>query len=364
MLSLFQDQLPIQSGPEVQKLARDILISYLNKGVIPNWEAFFQELPVLNDATDLLVIKNNFEMLIDWPFLKDLLSLEGTEFFFHGIKTSQRLLHNGNKTSIPIPLSEEDWQLWLEIISIRFSQNWNVKQPFVSFYGELFGKHYRLSLIHGSTSPLGVSKLVIRSLASTPHSLNSFGEEESLKKIIREKKNFLVAGSTGSGKTSLLSTLIQEISPSEHLVILEDTYEIISSHQFQTRLLAGDTPETSLKAYLSYCLRLSPERIVLGEMRSHEVIPFLMSMNTGHKGLMGTIHASSAVDALNRVALLFMLYAGEANLTIEKVMELLCRNLEYIVYMENKKVKEIIKVLGSENGIPFYEKESAQEIIF
>jgi Flp pilus assembly CpaF family ATPase len=90
-------------------------------------------------------------------------------------------------------------------------------------------------------------------------------------------------------------------------------------------------------------------------MRSHEVVPFLMAMNTGHKGLMGTIHASSAVDALHRIALLFSLYAGEANLSFEKVMELICRNLEYVVFMENKKVKEVIKVLGSDKGTPFYE---------
>jgi Flp pilus assembly CpaF family ATPase len=70
---------------------------------------------------------------------------------------------------------------------------------------------------------------------------------------------------------------------------------------------------------------------------------------------MGTLHASSAIDALNRVALLFTLYAGEANLAFEKVMELICRNLEYVVFMENKKVKEIIKIMGSDKGIPFYE---------
>ena len=80
-----------------------------------------------------------------------------------------------------------------------------------------------------------------------------------------------------------------------------------------------------------------------------------MAMNTGHKGLMGTLHASSASDALNRVALLFTLYAGEANLAFEKVMELICRNLEYVVFMENKKVKEVIKIMGSDKGIAFYE---------
>ena len=106
---------------------------------------------------------------------------------------------------------------------------------------------------------------------------------------------------------------------------------------------------------MSYSLRLSPDRILLGEMRSHEVVPFLMAMNTGHRGLMGTIHSSSAADALHRAALLFSLYGGEAQLNFDKVMELLCRNLEYVVFMENKKVKEVIKILGSDKGTPFFE---------
>ena len=70
---------------------------------------------------------------------------------------------------------------------------------------------------------------------------------------------------------------------------------------------------------------------------------------------MGTLHASNAADSLNRVALLFTLYAGEANLEYEKVIELICRNLEYVVFMENKKVKEVIRILGSDKGVPFFE---------
>lgn len=355
MLSLFkEDETPI-SKDLAHIRARELLVSSLNKGIIPTWESFFQELPTLNEAQDLEEIKLNFLKLTEWNFLADILKEEGTEFFFHGPHNSQRLTFSGEKAPVTLPLDDEEWQLWLEIISIRFKENWNVEHPFVSFYGKLFGKNYRLSLVHGSTSPNGKSKLVVRCLAEKAHALESFGETEILKTLIHEKRNLLVAGSTGSGKTSLLTSLLNFIPEEEHLVILEDTYEILSPHPHQTRFLAGKSMESSLKAYLSYSLRLSPDRIILGEMRSHEVIPFLMAMNTGHKGLMGTLHASSAVDALNRVALLFSLYSGEASLSFEKVMELICRNLEYVVFMEKKKVKEVIKILGSDKGIPFYE---------
>jgi type IV secretion system protein VirB11 len=359
MLSLFKDdELPLSQESALMR-ARELLIAYLNKGLIPTWEEFYLELPVVNNVDDLEEIKAHFLKLTRWTFLEEIIRMSGTEFFFHGPMNSQVLDNQGVKVSIEVPLTSNDWQLWLEIVSIHFKQNWNVQQPFTSFYGKLFGKNFRLSLVHASTSPEGISKLVLRSLSPTPHQLKSFGSTDILPKLIKDKKNVLIAGSTASGKTSLMTTLMDYIEVSEHVVVLEDTYEILSQHKYLTRFLSGDSNQTSLKSFLAYSLRLSPDRIILGEMRSHEVIPFLMAMNTGHKGLMGTIHAASAVDSLHRMALLFSLYAGEANLNFEKVMELICRNLEYVIFMENKKVKEVIRILGSDKGTPFFEDQLA-----
>lgn len=362
MLSLFKDQEELLSQESVLKRAREILVSFLNKGLIPRWEDYFLELPTLEHAEDLEKIKDTFLKLTEWTFLNEILQEDATEFFFHSPTHSQILLQNGTKKDFIVPLDGDDWQLWLEILSIHFKQNWNVQQPFCSFYGTISQKYFRLTMIHGATSPTGLSKLVMRSLAPKPHPLDAFGDTLSIQELVQNKKNILIAGSTGSGKTSLLTSLLGLVKSDEHLVILEDTYEIISPHIHQTRFLSGSSTETSLKSYLSYSLRLSPDRIVLGEMRSHEVIPFLMAMNTGHRGLMGTIHASSAIDSLNRVALLFSLYAGEANLSFEKIMELICRNLEYVVFMEKKRVKEVIRILGSDKGIPFFEKISEEEL--
>lgn len=347
MLSLFET--PITLPP-----LRDLLSSYLNKGMIPTWEEIAR--------TDL--DQDDFNRLIFWPHLEQALKTSGTEYFLHGPETSQWLDQKGQKHHLPLAIKKEDWQLWLEIFSIKFKQNWNVEKPFVSFYGELFGKKYRFSLVHYSTSPNGISKLIIRSIASHSHPLSSFGAETIVQNLMLEKRNILIAGSTGSGKTSLLTSLIDSLKNDEHLVILEDTFEIHSQHTYSTRFLSGNTSETSLKSYLAYSLRLSPDRIILGEIRSHEVVPLLMAMNTGHKGVMATLHASSAYDALYRVSLLFSLYAAEASLSFEKVMELLCRNVEYVVFMENKKVKEVIKVFGSDKGVPFFETITTSYNIF
>lgn len=357
MLSLFkEDERPI-SLEAAQKRAKEILISFLNKGIIPHWEDFYQELPQLDSENSLVFIKDYFQQLTSWDFLKDIVEDNFTEIIFHSSDQIQKIAHSGNKHEVKIPISLEDWQLLLEIISIHFKQNWNVKEPFTSFYADLFNKKFRITLIHSSTSPQNISKMNLRSLSPTPYDLSSFGEIDGIKGLVVTKKNMLIAGSTGSGKTSILTSLLNLTDQDEHLIVLEDTYEIFIPHKNQTRFLSGKTQETSLKSYLSYSLRLSPDRIILGEMRSHEVIPFLMAMNTGHKGLIGTIHASSAVDAINRIVLLFSLYSGEANLNFDRVMELVCRNLEYVIFMENKKVKEVIKILGSDKGTPFFETQ-------
>ncbi len=355
MLSLFKEQESVVKNERGLNVARDLLTSYLNKGMIPEWEDFFQSLPFFDEKSDIVFLKDYFLKLTKWIFLDEIIALGGCEFFFHGPGHIQRITLDGEKINHQISISSEDWQLWLEIVSIHFKQNWNVQRPFISFYGVICDKQFRLSLIHCSTSPTGSSKLVLRALSSVPYSLEAFGKTQFLQKMVNEKKNILIAGSTGSGKTSFMGSLMTLINPDEHIIILEDTYELPHLSTIQTRFLSGNTLETSLKSYLSYSLRLSPDRILLGEMRSDEVVPFLMAMNTGHRGLMGTIHSSSAIDSLYRLALLFSLYSGEASLSFEKIMELITRNLEYVVFMKNKKVFEVIKILGSDKGTPFFE---------
>ena len=101
-------------------------------------------------------------------------------------------------------------------------------------------------------------------------------------------------------------------------------------------------------------LRMSPDRIVVGEMRSDEVEPFLLAMNTGHKGLLSTIHANNAVDTLHRIALMFKVYSAK-DLAFDLVLKLAATNIDAVVYLKNKKVVEIIQVFGSEQSNIFFD---------
>ena len=89
--------------------------------------------------------------------------------------------------------------------------------------------------------------------------------------------------------------------------------------------------------------RMSPDRIVLGEIRSHEVVPFILSSNTGHRGMISTIHANSAVDATSRLSVLFSLFS-QGHIRYESIQRLVHKNIEYIIHVENKEIMELLKL--------------------
>jgi len=125
----------------------------------------------------------------------------------------------------------------------------------------------------------------------------------------------------------------------------------------QTSMLAKEkSGKKSLKDYCAYALRMSPDRLILGEMRSDEVVPFLLAMNTGHNGLMSTIHANSSVDAVSRLALLFSMYSVNKDMSFELITKLICKNIDYIIFLKDKSVFEVCRLIGSEGDVPFFEK--------
>lgn len=119
-------------------------------------------------------------------------------------------------------------------------------------------------------------------------------------------KNILVSGGTGSGKTTLLSLMCSRIPKGQRVIVIEDSSELAITYEhvvfFETRQASQiGKGEVSMKDLLKSSLRLRPDRIIVGEVRSAEALELINAMNTGHKGCLGTVHANSPEDAIVRL---------------------------------------------------------------
>lgn len=125
-----------------------------------------------------------------------------------------------------------------------------------------------------------------------------------LEDCVLNRRNILVAGGTGAGKTSLLNSMARVIPEDERLLLIEDTAEIQIHHSNLVRLEARPAqhgvPAVTIRDLLKAALRHRPDRILLGEVRGSEAFDLLQLLNTGHAGTISTIHANSAREGLSR----------------------------------------------------------------
>src|SRR5438067_5091787 len=155
-----------------------------------------------------------------------------------------------------------------------------------------------------------------------------------LRAAVVDRKNILISGATGTGKTTLLNALADEIPDEERIFVIEDTAEIrlkkshvISSESQSNTHKEEVTFDTLLKA----ALRHRPDRIILGEVRGTEARTLLDAMNTGHDGTLTTIHASSTEGALRRTAALAVRATGQ--LTISGAEEEVRSSVDLVVQL-------------------------------
>lgn len=160
-----------------------------------------------------------------------------------------------------------------------------------------------------------------------------------LRQLVHTKANVLVVGPTGSGKTSVLNALLRETPPEERVLVIEDTAEITPPSGAGLRMLTRADPFSSLPAIdqselIKQALRLRPDRIVMGEIRSAEAKDLILALSTGHAGSLSTIHAANPHQALLRFEMLVQLGAPYWSLhAIRRMMQL---GLQYLVMVERR----------------------------
>ena len=173
-------------------------------------------------------------------------------------------------------------------------------------------------------------------------SLNDFGDvgvATLLSRFVSDRWNVLIAGGTGSGKTTLASTLLNLVSGTERIVLVEETREIHSTHPHVVSLEARTASvegygEVTLRTLIRNALRMRPSRVILGECRGDEAMDLLQAMNLGHPGSICTLHANSALDGLRRLEMLGLMsgYRGE----LVGLRQLISSALDVVVFMERR----------------------------
>ncbi|TPI42787.1 CpaF family protein [Mesorhizobium sp. B3-1-9] len=182
---------------------------------------------------------------------------------------------------------------------------------------------------------------------------------EVLKIIGRVRCNIVISGGTGSGKTTLLNCLTNYIDREERVITCEDSAELQLQQPHVVRLetrppnLEGEG-EVTMRDLVKNCLRMRPERIIVGEVRGPEVFDLLQAMNTGHDGSMGTIHSNSPRECLNRME--SMIAMGGYSLPQRTVREIIVGSIDVIIQAArlrdgSRRITHITEVVGMEGDV-------------
>lgn len=177
--------------------------------------------------------------------------------------------------------------------------------------------------------------------------------------IGRVRCNVLISGGTGSGKTTLLNVLTGSIDHEERIITCEDAAELQLQQPHVVRLetrppnLEGEG-EITMRDLVKNCLRMRPERIIVGEVRGPEAFDLLQAMNTGHDGSMGTLHANTPREALARLE--SMITMGGYSLPSKTIKEMICGSIDIVIQASrlrdgSRRITHITEVLGMEGNV-------------
>lgn len=177
--------------------------------------------------------------------------------------------------------------------------------------------------------------------------------------IGRARLNVLVSGGTGSGKTTMLNCLTRYIDKGERIITCEDACELQLQQPHVVRLetrpanLEG-VGEVTMRELVKNCLRMRPERIIVGEVRGPEAFDLLQAMNTGHDGSMGTVHANNPREAISRME--NMIAMAGLNISAKAVREQIASAVNVIIQVQrlrdgSRKVTHVTEVIGMEGDV-------------
>ncbi|HKQ49940.1 MAG TPA: CpaF family protein [Phycisphaerae bacterium] len=224
------------------------------------------------------------------------------------------------------------------------------------------------SRVNAIIPPLSLSGpcLSIRRFGTIPIDTNELLRYESvteemlmfLQACVQCKVNILISGGTGAGKTTMLNVLAKAIPASERIITIEDAAELRLPHEHVITLEARPPNiegrgEVTPRDLLRNCLRMRPDRIVIGEVRGAEALDMLQAMNTGHEGSMTTVHANNPRDALRRIE--NMVSMAGLNYPVDVIRHQIASALHVLLHVARltggrRKIVSLAEITGIESG--------------
>ncbi len=240
------------------------------------------------------------------------------------------------------------------VLATASGQTFSEEVPLLSCFLPSYG--YRVQIISGAMVDSGFA-MAVRVGTARAFSLDSYFNKAADAKVrphrpkarvvsiggaallaaaVRQRKNILVSGGTGSGKTTLLNTLIRLIEPETRIITVEDTKELIVEQSNSVRILKSktgtDVAKISYRDIINACMRLRPDRILVGELDVENTVPFLRLINTGHAGSMTTVHADSPAEAIDAICMNAQLAGLQGN--AEAIERYARQSLDVVVQLE------------------------------
>ncbi len=294
----------------------------------------------------------SYEIII--PFLKPIRHLLETETISEIMvnpDSSVWIEEDGQIQSLPgIRFDDGALLTGLEVIANRFGKKLDADSPIMNL--RLPDGSRMAAMIPPVVNPRPL--MTIRRFTSRDFCLNDLVKREmltaemaeALASRVRRGDNILIAGATSSGKTTLANTLTDFIPVEQRILVIEDTAEL---HIRKPHVVSAESQTDTHRNTVTFddllkaVLRHRPDRIIVGEVRGPEARTLLDAINTGHRGTLATIHASSTEEAIHRLATLAM--RASVGLTLDSVVDEVQRCLDLIVYISRHKGRREVESL-------------------
>lgn len=187
--------------------------------------------------------------------------------------------------------------------------------------------------------------------------------------FVKKRRNVIVGGSTGSGKTTVCNALLKEVPAHERVLSIEDSIELDPGLDHHVQFLVNEAAGVTAQALVKHALRFRPDRLILGETRGTETYDLIRGFNSGHDGSLSTVHASSPEDVCGALEMLFqMSLPPNASLSTEASQRFIARAVHMIVYVSRRieeedgrlksvrTINDIVLVKGVKDGFFDLEK--------